>query len=172
MIELASGFVTRHSGRPWSLITAAGALFLPVTLAIFIERPELFSGLGVTATLMLSAATSLPFVLISTFIWYQLIGSTVRAAMFGRPATEAEELALSVQTDDPMEATLLYAGAATANIILYAVALAAYFKDISLSRTYVNVGLSLLGVCLSLALLKLGFGVWLARQGADSEDDL
>jgi hypothetical protein len=132
---------------------------MPVTLALFIERRDLFLRLAVGEILLLSAAVSLPFVLLSTWIWYQLFAKAFRQAQFGRQPSEQDELVLAVQVEDPMEASLLFAGAATANIVLYAVALAAYFTEISLSSTYVTIGLWGISIVVAISVLKMGLQI-------------
>ena len=160
MFSALSELVSTQRSRPLSIAVSVCALFIPGALIFYLARPGLFHQVGLQGVILLSVAVSLPVVMLCFSIWYALLSNIVKALriLAGQAEDHATTFAAMFQ-DDPIEWPALFAGAWSANVVIFVVAVVAYFKPIRIGATFLLVAAMLVATWV-LTTLACGIALW------------
>jgi hypothetical protein len=148
-----SGLLGLRPKSPLSVASAIGSVFIPSSLIIYLARPALFHDLDFPKLLLLSAAIGLPVLILWFFCFlipnylHQVRGE-IRV-----PAAPIDKVKVQEIGED-LEWPAFMAAGLTANLTLYAVAVVASFRPISIRSTMLLVAAILGGVFALTALVS------------------
>jgi hypothetical protein len=138
--ETLSTFLSERRDRPLSIAVAVLALFVPSTLTLFLSHRELFAQLGTHGVVLLAIGLSLPIELGCFSLFWTLLSGVQGLEQLSRGvAVTSPTIEDAVAGKDQYEWPSLLAGGWVSTCILYAIAAVAYFKRISVGRTYLLV---------------------------------
>jgi hypothetical protein len=163
--DLIADLVTPQRSRPLSLSVAVLALFVPASLVIFLAKPSLYGQLGVNGVILLSLAISLPIVLLCFGICYTPLNALWRLQKMvaGQPLVPAD-MEAALKGEDPLEWPCLLTGAWGANLILFSIAMVAYFKPLRIGATLLLTAVVLLSVWVFLFIVSTVAYIWVERK--------
>ena len=136
-LEMLSDLIATQRSRPLSVAVTVFALFVPASLTIFLSDPALFSSLGLNGVILLSLGISVPIVMLCYGLWYTPLSALWKAQrLFQGQAEPEDDLAKTLNAEDPLEWPCLLAGGWTANLVLYAIAAIAYTHPLRIGATF------------------------------------
>jgi hypothetical protein len=172
MLDALSALIATQRNKPLSILVAVLALFAPASLTIFLANPGLFATIGVPAVILLSIAISLPIVMLCYGIWWTPLSAIFRIlrALQGQ-APETDMLRI-VTAEDPLEWPCLLGGAWSANVILFVIALIAYFEPIRIGATFILTAAILFGIWFLILIASVVLDAWIRRRLRESLEKL
>lgn len=135
--EALGNMVAGQRNRPISVATAIASLFLPGSLLIFLNHPDLWSRLGLGEVLLLSSAISFPVLVMNYQLVYGLLKAIwqVLQEMQGKPTMPAGDMLDIAKHDDGLEWPCLFGAGWLTIVVLYVVVAFAHWRPIRIADT-------------------------------------
>ncbi|PYT90144.1 MAG: hypothetical protein DMG36_20985 [Acidobacteria bacterium] len=164
MLDALSGLISTQQNKPLSIVVAVLALFAPGALIIFLARPELFASVGITGVILLSICISLPIVMICYGIWWTPLSAIHKILLALRGEMPETDFLRLVTKADPLEWPCLLAATWSSSVIMFGIAVVAYYVPIRIGATFLLTASILLGTYLIVLILTVALDTWARRK--------